>query len=142
MKSLAVSWHHEPVTVVGISQKNYESETAFQIYCSTWLRKQAALNPNNPSFDFWHHSANERFGARAGLVAKLMGQSKGFPDFVHLRSMTALELKLPAYKKRPAGELRPEQEKWANYLQTIGWNFQVIRNVSEFQCAVLSLSVR
>jgi hypothetical protein len=138
MRKIAVSWHNQPVFVIGIPYNKYESETAFQIYCSTWLRKQASLAPEDRSWTRWHHSANERIGARAGLIARLMGQDKGFPDFVHLELQTAIELKLPAFGSRAIGKLSPEQALWRQYCILIGWQHAVVYNVTQFQKFVIN----
>jgi len=138
MRPMPVSWHTEAVFVVGMPYNKYESETAFQIYCSTWLRKQAELHQDDRSWTRWHHSANERIGARAGLMAKLMGQDKGFPDFVHLELQSAIELKLPAFNSRPQGRLTVEQSLWQQYCVLIGWQHAVCYSVDSFKTFVMN----
>lgn len=74
----------------------------------------------------WHHSANERDGARAGFTAKMMGQSKGFPDLVHCGLRVAIELKVKG--RLPS----KEQIEWLGYFQSIGWSVWVVRTFEEF----------
>ena len=124
-----VPWHSEPVMVPGLESKLWHLETAFQIYCATWLRKSYSLTGDN-KFNRWHHSANERQGARAGLIAKLMGQAKGMPDFIHYGSRTVIELKVGG------NQLSPEQEGWLDYFREIGWETFVVRSFEEFVEAV------
>lgn len=131
-KGIKVPWHDEKVFVVGIPKREYKKEIAFQIYCATWLRKQAELYPENPYFKRWHHSANERKGAFAGLMAKLMGQSKGFPDFIHCGLKLAIELKVPGH------EATPEQLRWLGYFKSIGWHSEVVFDFNRFKQIVLS----
>lgn len=118
-----VSWHDKPVVVPGVAVGRYDTEEAFQIYCATWLRK------NWPEVRF-HHSANERVGGRSGLKAKLMGQSKGFPDIVLFEIKLAIELKLPK------GKLSKEQESWLGYLNGIGWKAVCCRSFEQFTRAI------
>lgn len=129
----AVSWCGHEVSIPGVPLKGYESETAFQIYCATWLRKQLELT-RDPRFDHWHHSANERQGARAGFTAKMMGQAKGFPDFLHCGLRVAIELKLPGRK------LRPEQEMWLNHFRSLGWTAEMVTVFERFRGIVLGAS--
>jgi hypothetical protein len=121
-----VSWAIDKVNVPGVSFKHYETETAFQIYCADWLRKQAELTGND-KFKRWHHSANERVGAKAGLTVKLMGQQKGFPDFIHLQLKIAVEFKI---KNRA---LSVEQKDWAEYFRSIGWQAFTCYNFETFK---------
>lgn len=111
-----VSWHNEPVSVPGVAPKYWDSETAFQIYVATWLRKQGVR---------FHHSANERLGARSGLMARLKGQSKGMPDLlVFSTPMVAIELKVEA-------RVSPEQTAWLKDLASLGWLTGVCRCFDE-----------
>lgn len=120
-EGVRVSWHDQPVIVPGIERKYWNTETAFQIYCATWLRK------TYPDLMF-HHSANERDSGSMGLRAKLMGQAKGFPDFLIFGSvMGAYELKLPN------GVVTTAQVNWLAYLESIGWEVGVIRSFQEFR---------
>jgi hypothetical protein len=120
-----VSWCKTPVNVPGIGRKMYESEIAFQIYCADWLRKQFELT-NNPKFERWHHSANEREGGRAGFIAKMMGQSKGFPDFIHCCNRVAIELKLPG--RMPSRH----QVDWLKHLSGAGWLCEIVFTFERF----------
>jgi hypothetical protein len=61
----------------------------------------------------------------------MMGQSKGFPDFVHLGLRMAIELKVPG------GKLSREQVSWQEYLRSIGWHSEVVRSFEEFRDLVL-----
>lgn len=122
-----VSWCSYPVSVPGISAKHWNTETAFQIYCATWLRKNGYR---------FHHSANERAGARSGLMCRLKGQSKGMPDLLIFgRVMAAIELKVN-------GKVSPEQQEWLRYLESIGWATDVCRTFDEFQCFVTKVCTR
>lgn len=115
MKRL-VSWHDEPVEVAGIGWRYWDSETAFQIYVATWLRKQGIR---------FHHSANERNDGRGGLMAKLKGQAKGMPDLLVFGApMVAIELKVEA-------KVSPEQEAWLIDLASLGWLTGVCRCFNE-----------
>lgn len=119
-----VSWCDFPVSVPGISVKYWNTETAFQIYCATWLRKNGYR---------FHHSANERLGARSGLLCKLKGQSKGMPDIIIFgRVMVAIELKVN-------GKVSPEQADWLRYLESIGWCTTVCRTFGEFEAFVINV---
>lgn len=131
MKTKSVSWCSDPVNVVGVSPLDYETETAFHIYCADWLRKRYKITGES-RFTRWHHSANEREGARSGLRAKLMGQSKGMPDLIHYGSRIVIELKI---RDR---EVTKEQLEWLMYFKSIGWNCYTVRTFEQFQAIVLS----
>lgn len=124
-----VKWCSSRVEIPGVSLRDYERETAFQIYCMTWLRKQFELT-GDERFERWHHSANERYGAKAGHTAKMMGQSKGFPDFIHCGARIAIELKVPG------GVPSIEQVRWIEYFKGIGWKAEVIYSFERF-CEVV-----
>lgn len=125
-------WCQNPVEVPGVHFKDYEKETAFQIYCADWLRKQYQLT-RDQRFAFWHHSANERHDARGGFLAKMMGQSKGFPDFIHCGLSCALELKIEG------GKLSAHQVAWLEHFKSIGWTVEVVYNFEQFRDVVLGL---
>lgn len=126
MKKLVV-WCDELVEVPGVSAKYWDSETAFQIYVATWLRKRGVR---------FHHSANERDGGKAGLMAKLKGQSKGFPDIVIFGSrMAAIELKVEG------GRVGKEQEEWLAHLSAIGWQVGVCWTFEEVKALVSRLEL-
>lgn len=127
-----VSWSGFPVQVPGVRLRDYETETAFQIYCATWLRKQHCLTADE-RFSHWHHSANERLGARAGFKAKMMGQAKGWPDFVQPGLRCALELKLLN------GVVSAEQADWLAYFHSIGWHSETVFSFEQFREIVLGL---
>lgn len=132
MRKYSVSWCNESINIPGVNPGNYETETALQVYCAHWLRKQYQLT-HNPRFHHWHHSANERSNAREGMTAKLSGQSKGFPDLVNMGLKIAIELKLP--KGRPS----IEQLEWIAYLQSIGWTAEIARSFEEFKSLVMGV---
>ena len=119
-------WIQGPIIVPGIPRSEYHLETAFQVYCATYLRKQFVLT-GNKGYNLWHHSANEREGARAGFMAKMMGQSKGFPDFVSIRLRAAIELKIPG--KLP----RPEQILWKREFEDLGWFHEFVYSFEHFR---------
>lgn len=123
-KQISVLWCKTPVEIAGVAKKDYETETAFQIYCVTWIRK------TYPNLKF-HHSANEREGGKAGLLAKLMGQSKGFPDFYCPRLKLALELKVMG---RGA---TAEQLQWLQEFQNHGYTTAVVHTFEQFKEIVL-----
>ena len=125
MIPIKVVWSTFPVTVPGIRRSDYQKEIAFQVWCADYLRKRFAVTGDR-RYSHWHHSANEREGARAGLLCKLMGQSKGFPDLINLELRLAIELKVPC------GKASKEQELWGEYLKAIGWQWHVIRTTAEF----------
>lgn len=125
MRLKNVSWCSEPVNIPGVAFNSYDSETAFQIYCADWLRKRFELT-GNAMYARWHHSANERDGARAGFTAKMMGQSKGFPDLVHCGLRVAIELKVQG--RQPSRE----QCEWLDYFREIGWSVWLIYSFEEF----------
>lgn len=64
---------------------------------------------------------------RAGLMAKRMGQSKGFPDLIHPGRKLALELKLPD------GKVTPDQLRWLAYFASIGWHSECVRSFERFK---------
>lgn len=130
-RTRAVKWCSVKVNVPGIAWAAYESETAFQIYCADWLRKQYELT-GAAGFTFWHHSANERYGARAGMLARMMGQSKGFPDLIHCGMRVAIELKIPGGRKSI------EQNAWLKHLSGENWTTEVCYSFEEFRDIVLS----
>jgi len=114
-----------------VSLKLYEKETAFQIHCADWLRKQFIVT-RNELFAWWHHSANERSSSSEGFNAKMMGQSKGFPDFIHCGMMLAIELKVGK------GRLSEEQRAWMQYFRRQGWQTEVCFTAESFRDIVLS----
>lgn len=124
-----VKWNFVPTQIPGVRLCDYEKEFAFQIYCVTWLRQQFVLSGSQGFFG-WHHSANERLGGRAGFLAKLMGQSKGFPDLVNFALQIAIELKVPG------GKLSPEQKGWLNHLSSCGWTVAVVYTFDEFKALI------
>jgi hypothetical protein len=132
MKKYPVDWCAHLVNVPGIHFKRYNTETAFQIYCADWLRKQYQLTQHR-KFKDWHHSANERACAHSGLIAKLMGQAKGIPDFIQFEYKIAVELKMPGRA------LSPEQRRWLKYLNEIGWTAKKIDSFERFKKLVLGL---
>ena len=122
-----VSWSCNAVKVPGIRPADYNKETAFQIYCMTWLRKEF-IRTGKAIFSHWHHSPNEgQRTARIGLEMKLMGTSKGFPDLIHSRAKLAVELKLPG--ETPT----PEQTFWLNHFNDIGWTARCITSFEQFK---------
>lgn len=131
MRKEKVVWSTSPVNVPGVSYKRYNTETAFQVYCADWLRKQYAIT-GIKSFIRWHHSANERSSPSEGLTAKMMSQSKGMPDLLHYGLRMAIELKLPG--KVPS----VEQLEWLAYFRSIGWETHVITTFEHFREAVLT----
>lgn len=133
MELYPVPWHSSPVNIPGVPVRLYAHEQAFQVYCATWLRKQWELT-KDPRYANWHHSANERQGARAGFNAKMMGQAKGFPDFINCQFKCVLELKVNA-------KVSPDQESWLLHFKQIGWTSEVIRTFGQFKCIVLALKL-
>lgn len=132
VKLIRVKWCESAVNVPGISASEYDNEDAFQVYCADWLRKQYELT-GNEAFDYWHHSANENRGsARAGHSAKMKGQSKGFPDFVHYGLKLAIELKVCGR------HATMEQLRWLKYFQRLGWHSEVVYNFERFKELVLN----
>lgn len=127
MKKRKNTWSCNAVKVSGTSAARNHSETAFQIHAVTWLRK------NYPHLVI-HHSANEREGGKSGLTAKLMGQTKGFPDLLIFDPIAfvkiAIEFKLPNQK------LRPEQTSWLKILALCGfecysvWSFEGFKEIT------------
>lgn len=132
MRLIKVKWCSELVNIPGVRFCDYEKEFAFQTYCADWLRKQFVLT-GNPKFEFWHHSANERQDARGGFRAKMMGQGKGWPDFVSPALRCAVELKVMS------GVISPFQAKWLDHFRSIGWRAEVCWSFEEFRGVVLSL---
>lgn len=125
LKTKSVSWCEQPVNIPGVAWKNYEKETAFQIYCADWLRKQWEVT-GLEKFRRWHHSANERSNAREGFLAKLMGQGKGWPDFVQCGLMCAVEFKVSE------NDTSADQDGWLEYFKSIGWHSEVIYTYERF----------
>lgn len=131
-KNKTVVWSSKPVGIIpGVALKDYQTETAFQIYAVTWLRKQYILT-RDTMFDKWHHSANERIGAKFGLKARLMGQSKGMPDLLHFGGKMAIELKIPG---NDASHL---QKEWLMHFRELGWYTEVIFTIDRFQELILT----
>lgn len=133
MKAKSVIWGLGKVEIPGVRASDYNRETAFQIYCATWLRKQFELT-GNERFRWWHHSANERMGS--GFQAKMMGQNKGFPDFVQFDLRIAIELKIPG------GKASKEQLKWLEYFRTLGWSSEIVFQFERFRDIVLEKLAR
>lgn len=127
-----VKWCSDPVDIPGVRFSDYESETAFQIYAVTYLRKLLKITGDR-RYDRWHHSANERDGARAGLAARLMGQQKGMPDLVQFELRVALELKVGG------NAASPEQGEMLRYFEGIGWRVAIVRSFEEFRTIVAGL---
>lgn len=121
-----VKWCKKLVSVPGVRFCDYEREFAFQIYCADWLRKQFEVTGER-IFANWHHSANERSNAREGFLAKMMGQSKGMPDFVQFEFKIAVELKVLG------GGLSEAQKEWGRYFHGIGWTYAVVWTFEEFR---------
>jgi len=129
MKLKKVKWCSELVNIPGVPFRDYEKEYAFQTYCADWLRKQLVLT-GDPRFDRWHHSANERQDARGGHRAKMMGQAKGWPDFVQPGLRCALEL------KTMTGVISPEQAGWLEYFRSTGWTTEVVYTFERFKALI------
>lgn len=132
MKLKKVKWCQKMVNIPGVALNDYNSETAFHIYCADWLRKQFELT-GEERFTHWHHSANERSNAREGQRSKLMGQSRGWPDLVHMSPpYMAIELKIPG------GLVGVEQKRWLEHFKSIGWTAEVVTNFERFCEVVLA----
>lgn len=121
-----VPWCKDKVSIAGIALSDYHSERAFQVFCATYLRQQYELTKDR-RFAFWHHSANERENARESFYAKLMGQQKGFPDFINCECRIALELKVE--KRKPS----KQQKLWLKYFKDIGWRSEVVHTFESFK---------
>lgn len=130
MRLKSVSWCLDRVNIPGVAWNHYENETAFQIYCADWIRKQFSITGSN-GFMFWHHSANEREGGKAGFRAKMMGQSRGYPDFVHHGLKLALELKV---KGREGSK---EQIAWLEHFRRLGYTAEVVYWFERFKALVV-----
>ena len=131
MKKRSVPWSKFEVNIPGVEFRFYETEKAFQIYCAHWLRREYLLR-GDESFRWWHHSANERSGGQAGFMAKMMGQSKGFPDFISCRLKMAIELKVPG------GKVSDEQKRWMEEFLALGWLSEVVYDFDRFRDLVLN----
>lgn len=81
---------------------------------------------------FWHHSANEREGAKAGFEAKMKGQSKGYPDFVQHGLKLAIELKVQGRVETA------EQREWLRYFSGLGYISEVVYTFDRFKQLVIS----
>ncbi len=122
-----VPWSREKVIVVGLSAYKWKSETGFQIYCMTWLRKQYLIT-GEEKYNHWHHSPNEGLrSSLTGLILKLMGMSRGYPDLTQAGLKLALELKLPG---KPVSK---EQLEWLAYFKSIGWHSECVRSFERFR---------
>jgi len=109
-------------SIPGLPKNKWCSEDGFQIWCATYIRK------HYPDV-YFHHSANERKGAKIGLLCKLKGQSKGFPDFLILgpsRPFKAIELK--TLNNRAS----KEQFAWLAYFKKIGFHSEIVRTAERF----------
>lgn len=127
-----VPWCADPIVAIpGLGPKLWPTETGFQVYCADWLRKQAELYPNERGYRHWHHSANERYGALAGFRARMMGQGKGFPDFVCPGLKLAIELKVPG------GVVSEPQRRWLEHFTDVGWRASAVYNFETFRTIVL-----
>ena len=126
-----VAWHTEQVNIPGVAFADYETEDAFQIYCADWLRKEAERT-GVEHWRFWHHSANEREGAKAGFCAKMKGQSKGYPDFVQHGLKLAIELKVLGRRETK------EQREWLDYFLGLGYLAEVVYTFDRFKQLVMS----
>jgi hypothetical protein len=124
--SKSVLWCQTLVDIPGVAKRDYETETAFQIYCADWLRKQYELT-GDKRYANWHHSANERIGAKSGFLAKMMGQGKGWPDFVQPLGKLAVELKVLG------GAVSADQTKWLEHFRSIGWKAEIVRTFEQFK---------
>lgn len=130
-RTRAVSWNSEPVNIPGVSFADYESEDAFQVFCADWLRKQWVVTGEG-HWRFWHHSANEREGAKAGFKVKMKGQSKGYPDFVQHGLKLAIELKVLGRRETP------EQRDWLDYFLGLGYLAEVVYTFDRFKQLVIN----
>lgn len=126
MRLIKVNWCSAKVNIPGLSYNKYQTETAFQIYCADWLRKKAELTADD-AFKWWHHSANERGNGAEGFKAKMMGQAKGMPDFIHYGLRLAIELKIPG------GKVSKEQMNWLLYFKRIGWTSEIVFDFESFR---------
>lgn len=133
---IEVSWHDAPVHIPDLALSLYNRETGFTCYCADHLREIGQA-------DFWHHSANENRGSglhaiRAGRMAKRMGQSKGFPDFVapSANGGLAIELKIATSQEEANKKLSADQVKWLQHFKNIGWKVYVIWRFKDFVSVV------
>lgn len=133
-KTVKVEWCSTEVVIPGISLRDYDKEIGFNVYCAHWLRQQFELTGEG-RFSHWHHSANEREGARAGLMAKLMGQARGMPDLMHFGLMVAVELKVGD------GDASKDQRAWLEYLAGLGWTCEVVWRFERFREIVLGARI-
>ena len=65
-------------------------------------------------------------------MAKMMGQSKGFPDFISCRLKMAIELKVPG------GKVSDEQKRWMEEFLALGWLSEVVYDFDRFRDLVLN----
>lgn len=114
-----VSWSSSPVSIIGLNPSLYDTELGFNIWCVDYYRTLRL--PHR-----LHHSANERKGRSAGIMASRQGQSKGIPDLLIFGLSLAVELKVGK------NTTSPEQESWLEYLGSLGWSCHVIRSAEAF----------
>ncbi len=117
--AIRVQWSSSPVHIVGLNPSLYDTETGLNIWCVDYYRTLRL--PHR-----LHHSANERKGRSAGVLASRQGQSKGMPDILIFGLSLAVELKVG--NNAPS----PEQASWLDYLASIGWSCHVIRSAEAF----------
>ena len=63
----------------------------------------------------------------------MMGQSKGFPDFIHCGLRIAIELKVLN------GVLSDKQKDWNEHFLSIGWTAQTVYTFERFKELVLGV---
>lgn len=131
MRSKNVLWCKTAVEIPGLPGHRYNTELGFQVFCADWLRKRFEVTKKD-HWRRWHHSANERSGARQGFLAKMSGQGKGWPDFVNPGLFTAIELKMPN------GVLGDRQCDWLAYFGSIGWYSETVFTFERFKKIVLT----
>ena len=117
--TITVQWSETPVHIVGLAPSLYDTELGFNIWCVDYYRTLKL--PHR-----LHHSANERKGRSAGIMASRQGQSKGMPDLLIFGLSLAVELKVGK------NTVSPEQEGWLDYLASLGWSCHVIRSAEAF----------
>ena len=80
----------------------------------------------------FHHSANERHGAKAGAKARNMGQLAGWPDWVFVWSSGGLPKILYVELKSPTGVLSSAQKMFRTKCDAIGVPWIECRSIDEF----------
>lgn len=107
-----------------------EAEERIQTFCYCWYHNEFPEYRGLLCYNL-NNSKNKIDGARN----KAMGIQKGRSDLVLYWQAKAYHIEM----KTPTGEQSPEQIEWQNKVEAQGFEYHLVRSLSEFQKIILTI---